>query len=286
MFVPLKNHRRDGVRVAVLIPSRGRPDILKRTIQKQPWLNSPDTFVGIEAPEMELYDKECFRRLGFKGTPVFYDNPDRSIGLARERLRAAAVAVGYDYYVATDDNARFTEEAFAALIRAAAEFPVQPCMVAGFHSFMKFTKFNRTLPDRKTINGLESFECVAAILTAVPHEVYSQYRYPDDAYALEDRHFVMWCLERGWTQWRVCIQAKYNKPRYQRGGSGSIEERQLRTGLSIARLATDFPKMMGISGAIRTPWQQLLQFARGKNFKTRPALGSIRRETDLLDEMA
>jgi hypothetical protein len=188
------------------------------------------------------------------------------------------VRTGFDYYIATDDNARYKDGVLERLVRCAAEFPDQPTVSVGYHGFMKFTDRKKTLPDVRVVNDIKSYRHVGTILMCIPHKIYAEYAYPHDAYALEDRHFVMWCLTKGYVSWRICMDAEFSKIRFAPGGSGSVEARQLKCGKGMARCATDFPQMMGFSGVYRAPWKELLEFAtKGTNYTKRPAMGSIQK---------
>lgn len=279
-------HNGNHVRVAFLIPSRGRAASLGRSLRrKMAWLaDDIDLHIGVELPEGDEY-RQATKGLGTN--LVHYPPMGGSIGKAREFLRAYAVdsKASYDYFISTDDNAKFTKESAVALVRCCAEFPTQPAIAVGYHKALQYFDREKTLHDRRTINGVRSFENIGTIYTCIPRAVYEQYTYPADCPAVEDRHFVLWCLSRGITTWRVCEDALFEKRRYEAGGSGSVEERQVKCGLGMARLCLDFPQFMGIGGVYRAPWKQLLKLARGQNFSKRPLLGSARKEHVVLAEM-
>src|SRR6267142_3874357 len=116
---------------AVLIPSKGRPDQLMKTLEKQSFLNRWNTFIGIQNDQREMYQEvmRCFDQV----TWISFDNPTASGCVARESLRKVATGIGFRRYVPTDDNARYTEESLENLIRASVVYPTQPCIVSGFH---------------------------------------------------------------------------------------------------------------------------------------------------------
>ena len=139
--------------------------------------------------------------------------------------------------------------------------------MGGLHSFTKYTNRTKKLRDIRTIHGLTSYEMVGMIVTAIPHHLYVQFAYPEDCWALEDRYFVYWCLTQGITNFRICMDAEFNKTRHQEGGSGSLDRRRLMFGKGIARLSTDFPFMAGLTGTFSSPWKELMDYARGGEAK-------------------
>lgn len=80
---------------------------------------------------MKMYEHVILRykRISWKA----FHNPTHSGCVAREFLRQNAVAQKFKRYVPTDDNARYTEESLENLIDASFAYPVQPCIVSGFH---------------------------------------------------------------------------------------------------------------------------------------------------------
>src|SRR6185295_9432365 len=91
---------------AVLIPSKGRPDQLARTLEKQPFLNRETTYIAVQNDERKAYAQVRHHNPQIRW--VLFDNPIGSGCVARETLRAVATADGYGRYVPTDDNARYT----------------------------------------------------------------------------------------------------------------------------------------------------------------------------------
>lgn len=268
----------------VLIPSRGRPAQLAKSLTKMPWLSAYPTYLGIEEDEAKVYE-DALRKATIANTytRVYYHNPAGSVALARERLRARAVRDGhYDYYVVTDDNAvHASEDALLALVRACHEWP-KPCIMAGMHNTA--AHFDRgKIGKVETVNGLRSYPSVAMIFQCYPHALYAGYRYPEEAFGLDDRHFFLWCLAMKVTEFRVCMDAPFTKARYQEGGQGSVDVRAAKTGRAIARLASDFPKFVGAQGTLRIPWQMLITAVRagGTIHADRLAGGAMRKETEL-----
>lgn len=273
------------VRFCTLIPTKGRADMMRKMFTKMPWLVSLDTILGIEVGERKAYAEALAPYWG-KIQVEFYRNPTGSIAVAREYLRAGAMEQGFDYYVVTDDNAvHRSEEGLHNLVKAthACKDLYGPGPVAGFHNTAPHFDRGKIGKAVTLGNGLRVYPAVAMIFQCYPHSLYSEYRYPADAYGLDDRHFFLWCLSKGVTQYHVCMDAPYTKSRYQEGGQGSLDARAMKTGLAIARLATDFPKMVGAVGTLRIPWQFLIEsISKGGQFRgTRLVGGAMRKEASL-----
>jgi len=281
---------RDGdanIRFCTLIPSKGRAGTIAKLFQKMPWLISHDTFLGIEPGEAAAYGKALGDIWG-KIKIQLYENPTGSVAVAREQLRRRAVGKGYyDYYVVTDDNAfHKSKEGLHNLVKATHychEF-YGSGPVAGMHNTA--AHFDRGKIGKATTlgNGLRVYPAVAMIFQCYPHDLYKDYRYPANAYGLDDRHFFLWCLNKGVTQYHVCMDTPYTKSRYQEGGQGSLDVRAQKTGMAIARLATDFPKFVGAVGTLRIPWQFLIESVStggGKFRGTRLVGGAMRKESTL-----
>jgi hypothetical protein len=288
-------------RFAVLIPSRGRAPILAKSLKKMPWLDDVDTFILVEKKEWDAYAeiRDAFPTISYTGqgpwwggsarergaSPIGvfgFDNPSNSVAVARERLRQHVTSqCAYDAYVVTDDNAvHASEAALHNLVRARAEWAVQPCIMAGMHNTAPH--FDRgKIPRAVTVHGLRSYPSVAMIFQCYPHDLYAQYRYPSDAFGLDDRHFFLWAIQHGVTQFRVCMDAPFTKSRYQDGGQGDIATRLANNGRAIARLAMDFPRHVGATGTLRLPWQLILDMEKGK-MPDRLVAGAMRKEADLL----
>lgn len=273
------------VRVAVLIPTRQRSTLVAKQLRLMPFLDNNDTIYGIDENEVNAYEAAIPNsRVEF----VVYPNPDVSVGRCRDELRKAALRVRpkYDWFIATDDNARFTLQSLTNLVRCAAEFPEQPTIMAGIGELMKYFAKGKEdkLPDLRTINGLRSTQRVNHIFVAIPRAIYRQFAYPHDATAAEDRYLSMWAIKRG-IPVRECLDAPYSKPRQQPGGTGDQLERMRATGLGMARLAADFPEYVGCTGSIPARWSIILKLAQGYRFKDRLPGGAARREDDVLKSM-
>jgi hypothetical protein len=237
----------------------------------------------LERREWDAYAavREEFSKVAWRGYSPEFENPTGSVAVAREWLRRSAAGfVRYNYYVVTDDNAvHASEQALVNLVRATDEFPDDPVVMAGMHNTAPH--FDRgKIKLAKTVNGLRSYPTVAMIFQCYPHALYSRYQYPVDAYGLDDRHFFLWCIANKVKHFRVCMDAPFTKSRYQEGGQGPVEERMTKNGLAIARLATDFPKLVGATGTLRLPWQFLLKMQSGHT-ADRLVGGSMRKEEAL-----
>lgn len=280
-------HNGQKRRFCVLIPSRGRATVLAKTLEKMPWLNDGDTYVGFEHCEAPPYVHALNRFPHIER--ISYNNPLGSVAVARERLRRHVVeqmpATRYQYYVVTDDNARHkSKEALFNLARACAEWTEKwgPCIMAGMHNTA--AHFDRgKIGKAKTLNGLRSYPAVAMIFQCYPRSLYERYEYPPDAFGLDDRHFFLWCLAQGVTRFRVCMDAPFTKSRHQPGGQGTLDERAEKTGRAIARLAADFPKFVGSMGTLKIPWQHVIQTVKnhGTITGTRLVGGAMRKEETL-----
>jgi hypothetical protein len=266
---------------AVLIPSRGRAAQLAKALKTMPWLNNADTILGIEAREWSAY-RDGVRAYAPQATVELYNNPGGSVALAREHLRMLAVGRRrYDYYVVTDDNARHGHDALHALVGCAATWRTLTVVVAGMHNTAPH--FDRLkIGKAEMVGGYRSYPQVGMIFQVYPHALYSRYGYPTDAYGLDDRHLALHAYVKGY-DFRVCMDAPFTKTRYQAGGQGTLDERAWKTGMAIARLATDFPAQVGAVGTLRVPWQFLMD-ARdngGTVTGTRLAGGAMRKESAL-----
>jgi len=275
------------VSVAVLIPSRGRPDILAKTLAKMPFLNDFDTYIGIEPQDLETYYDAWEPLYGPKNLKKFQVvtviNPEGSVGIARERLRELAVFNKYDWYVATDDNAKFTAESLNALVQSAEAWQSRkgkPTFMAGMHSTAPH--FDRNLIKRKErVGGWDTYPGIGFIFHAIPHAWYEKYSYPPCCFALEDRHMMLSAINAGLTEFRVCMAAPYSKSRYQVGGQGDINKRRWNCGRSIEQLAHDFPMDMGVRGTHPLPWQMIMKLRAGATVD-RLMGGAMRKEERLV----
>lgn len=283
-----------NVTFTVLIPTRGRPEALARSLKKMPWLNDMDTIIGLHGEDRAIYaDVQAANRFT---RWVTVHNPTGSVAVARELLRTYAMGnARADYYVVTDDNAvHASEAALHNLVRCAHEYRMArptvtvgwgevahaPVIMAGMHNTaMHFDRGK--LKHTKTLYGLRSYPSVAMIFQVYPHDVYSRYAYPANAYGLDDRHFFLWCISIGITDFRVCMDAPFTKSRYQEGGQGDIRSRMLKTGQAIEQLAHDFPILVGATGTLRIPWQFLLAMGT-TGTADRLVGGSMRKEEQIV----
>lgn len=277
---------------AVCIPSRGRADVLAKTFAKMPFLNSTDTFIGTENTEAELAayrpvleGKEVYR--------VTYQNTEGSVAVAREELRrtVCAHATSYRYVVVTDDNARYTQEALHKLVATADSLPSRGYtkagddrwnIVAGMHGTAEHFDRGR-IGAAETHGGFRSYHQFGMIFQVYPMGLYRDYHYPEDAYGLDDRHLILWAMNRGLPAgaFRVAMDAPFTKARYMPGGQGTPIERAIKCGKGIARLAMDFPLLVGAKGTFPIAWQMALALRDGKTVD-RLAGGAMRKENALV----
>jgi len=269
------------LKIAVLIPSRGRSELLRKNLAKMPWLLNHDTFIGVEHDE---FTADGYRWL--QATPVriiLYNNKEGSVGIAREKLRLAATKEHYDYYVATDDNARYNEHAVNALVQSTEAWRVHTgkmTLACGMHSTAPH--FDKNLILRKeTVGGWTTYPGINFIFHCMPHDWYAKYSYPGGCFALEDRHMMLTAIDLGHSEFRVCMDAPYAKSRYQVGGQGDIKKRQWNCGRSIEQLAHDFPTYVGARGTFPLPWQFILKLRSGAVVDR--LMGGAMRKGDALD---
>lgn len=237
-------------RVAILIPSKGRPKTLLKLFQKQPFLNTNRTFVGIEEREFVHYRRvfDCADQVRM----VLYTNFEGITGVAREHLRQQALKVGtFDTFLPLDDNMFFTRASVDALVSASrAMNKMGPSIVSGEHPTAEHFQADRiaqteTIRDGKWTGRV--FPHTTVIYWAIPAALYAQYRYPPDC-CFDDIHLALWLMTtvpniKFW----VCRDAPFNKRRFEAGGQGDAAARAYKFGLGICRLATDFPQWMTTS---------------------------------------
>jgi hypothetical protein len=239
---------------AVLIPSKGRPDALLKTLRAQPFLNRPSTFIGIEHKEFSKYKKvvKKFSRISW----VRYDNPWGSGTLAREELRKVATAKRFDRYVVTDDNTRYSEESLKNLVRASHVYPEQPCIVAGAHGTAEHFDAGRIKRTLETHDGLRFYKKRSAMFWCLPHSFYSKMNYVVDGGCMDDVQVTFAAFDMNIFVQVVCLDAPFQKKRYQGGGYGSIAERVKKVGLAIQRFARTHPEYME-KVRVTFPWTQI-----------------------------
>jgi hypothetical protein len=239
---------------AVLIPSKGRPEVLLKTLRAQPFLNRPSTFIGLEQKELKAY--RHVRKEFFKVTYVVYDNPVKSGTLARELLRQSATEKKFDRYVLSDDNTRFTERSLENLVRASFVYPTQPCIVAGMHGTAEHFDSGRIKKSTETHDGLRFYKKRSAMFWAIPHSLYSKMKYTVDEGCMDDVQVTFAGYDRGITALVVCMDAPFQKKRYSPGGYGGIGERVRKVGIAIQRFAKTHPQYME-KVRVTFPWTQI-----------------------------
>lgn len=270
---------------AVLIPSRGRPHTLRKMLDQMPFLNDEHTYVGIPRDEWHTYI-DVLGPVDVRCVPV--NNPLGSVGVAREILRRKVVDRQYDWYVATDDNARFDEDALDNLVNSAATFQDHTrklTFMAGFHSTAKHFDRHHIARGIEQIGGFRTYRAPGFIFHAVPHAWYTKYAYPPSCFALEDRHMMFAAIRAGHREFRVCMDAPFSKKRYEPGGQGTIEKRRWNCGRAIEQLAHDFPEYMGVRGTWSTPWKAIFDFADGAQLERLPG-GAMRKGDALIKKKA
>lgn len=271
----------------VLIPSYNRPSVLLRNLRKMPFLNMPNTLFAVHSDEWWKYT-DC-RRTAPRAGWIEVKNPSGSVAVMREALRRTALRadnlghpdIPIQYYVVTDDNATYSEESLDHLVTCARTFPRRPCTVAGMHNTAPHFDRRAIEQTKEEHGGVASYAVVSMMFQCYPRDLYEKYRYPPDAYGLDDRHFYLWAIDQGVREFRVCMDAPFNKARYQEGGQGTVIQRALKNGRAIARLATDFPDLVGAAGTLRIPWQLILGMKAG-SIPDRLAGGSMRTESRIL----
>lgn len=239
---------------AVLIPSKGRAEELLKTLRVQAFLNRSSTYIGIEKQESASYRKvrEEFDKICW----VRYNNPWKSGTFAREKLRRLATEVGYERYVVTDDNTRFSEQSLLRLVRASYVYPVQPCIVAGVHGTAEHFDAGRIKRTLETHDGLRFYKKRSAMFWCLPHEFYSKMRYTIDEGCMDDVQVTFAAFDQGITAQVVCMDAPFAKRRYNPGGYGGINERVRKVGLALIRFAKTHPQYME-KVRVTFPWTQI-----------------------------
>src|SRR6478752_9483203 len=239
-----------------------------------PFLDSPNVVIGLEKIEWEQYkwmDSPLDRPGGARNHyRLLYDNPTGSVGVAREELRQFALIEFPDaqWFVLTDDNAKYTEDSVIRLVNAAesvSRYYKREIFMAGMHSTAPHFDRHAITKSQNTIDGYRTYAAVGAIYHAVPRSWYERYAYPPRCFALEDRHMFMSAIKAGFRygDFRVCMDAPFSKSRYQAGGQGNIAERMIKCGWSIEQLAHDHPEYVGAKGTFPTPWHFILDMPAG-----------------------
>lgn len=239
---------------AVLIPSKGRPEVLLKTLESMRFLNRETTYIGIENREFDKYKKvaQKFPRINW----VVYINPVASGTFAREQLRQKATRDGYDFYVLSDDNTRFDELSLHNLIRGAMVYPIQPCIVAGMHGTAEHFDAGRIKRTIEFHGNLRFYKKRSAMFWAIPHSLYSKMKYTIDEGCMDDVQVTFAAYDAGITALVVCMDAPFVKKRYSPGGYGGIGERVRKVGIAIQRFARTHPQYME-KVRVTFPWTQI-----------------------------
>lgn len=238
----------------VLIPSKGRPDVLLKTLRSMPFLNRSTTYVGIEHRERKGYRK--VRNEFSKIRWIMYENPVASGTFAREQLRQIAVTDGYARYVLSDDNTKFSEQSLKNLVHGSFVYPIQPCIVAGMHGTAEHFDSGRIKRSSVTHGGLRFYKKRSAMFWAIPHKLYSKMSYIVDEGCMDDVQVTFAAFAQGITAQVVCMDAPFNKARYKPGGYGGIGERVRKVGIAIQRFAKHYPQYME-KVRVTFPWTQI-----------------------------
>lgn len=268
----IRLHDDTGVKVAHLIPTRGRWALMEKALPKmQAVWNRPGTYLAIENREFKKYRQllaACPKII-----PVRFDNPTACIGNALEVLRRAATGAKYDYYVLSDDNCRFTNESMTNLVRATAEYG-KPVHMAGSHGTAAFFDKGRMRRTMVTKHGIRTYRKMAWILRCVPHHLYARFEYPKDLPCYSDRYYTMWLIQQGHLEFRCTPDAPFSKKRFVAGGIGEKETRN-RAGIGLSMLARDFADVLGPL-EVRIPWEEILKLnmRRKENRRKRIVLRS------------
>ena len=157
--------------------------------------------------------------------------------------------------VPTDDNARYSEESLENLVRASFVYPVQPCIVAGFHSTAPHLDAPR-IAKAEEHSGFRFYSKWGAIFWAVPHLVYSRMSYPADGGRMDDRFVSFAALRQGVSTWVICMEAPFTKPTQQQGGYSAAGRTRMMA-QSVLALARDYPEYMERI-CISFPWTRIV----------------------------
>jgi hypothetical protein len=236
--------------------------------RKMSYLDAPGVFIGVDhAPSHRNPEYDWLRPKKAKLVPV--KNPGGSVGWARELIRRACQPERYDLVIQTDDNATYTREALDNLVcawYAYQKWSGQTVIMAGMHGTAAHWDKDK-VEGAEVVGGLRSYPRISMMLWGVPGDLYADYEHPKDVYCYEDRHLVMWMIQQGIRQFRVCPDAPFAKARYEPGGQGLIADRISKNTMSTQALCRDFPIYMGLSDPM-TPWSTILKYEDG-GIKTR-----------------
>ena len=228
-----------------------------------PELNNSDTYISLENKEKELY-KGCVDKFCDRCTWLYFDNPEGYASNAREVLRMEAVQGRYDGYLLTDDNARFNSKSLRLLKLA---FETEQCIMAGMGQPTLWHKDAIAVGKKYTIinDQFTTFEAFSSVHWIIPHHLYRDFRYPMNS-SNDDVYFALWAiLRKGYTNFRMCLEAKYSKKRFEEGGHGSSNERLKKMALSMYGLARDFPEVADNGWMLtRFPFNTILKSMKEK----------------------
>jgi hypothetical protein len=257
--------KRPTPKYAVMIPSAGRASVLFDTLKRQPFLNASNVYIGLQSEQLKEYRKviKTFDRCNF----VTYQNPFGSTCVVREYLRQAAVHDGHDVYICADDNTHYQKQSLDNLVRASMVYNSGgrgPAVVGGMQGSTsmaaKPTRFDEAYAKKSghTIDGLRFYRKIGMMFWAFPHELYSRIRYIEKPFpprvnpgAMEDHTAALGCLKLGCTTFVVCMDAPFQKKRFQKGGSGNPVARAQKIGHAWYRLGELYPDYMG---EVRMVW--------------------------------
>jgi hypothetical protein len=247
--------------VAVLIPTKGRVETLSDMFDRCPELNTPDTYISIENEEKELYQKGR-ANLFNKCTLVYFDNPGGFASNAREIIRKAAVVKRYKGYLSTDDNAKFNSKSLRALLLA---FETEQCVMSGMGQPALWHQDAINKGKVYNINGFQftTFEAFSSVHWIIPHHLYREFTYPENS-SNDDVYFALWAiLRKNYTNFRMCLEAKYSKKRFMPGGHGNNNERLKKMALSMYQLACDFPEVADNRWMLtKFPFSKIIKFKK------------------------
>lgn len=247
----------------VLIPTRKRARLLESLWYRKnmEFLNHPSTHMGLFEEEIDEY-KSFFKE--FSKITVVTHAHSKGIAAARQRIKERVKKTADpDYYIVTDDNAIYSEDALIKLVKATHRWTIKngaTAQFAGLHSVVMYW-------DKKKVENLKrekktSYEKMCWIFMCFPAELYDKYKYYEALLAYDDKHLGLWMTLHGY-QTRVYVNSPFSKTRLQPGGSGTNEERVLKQAHDIALLYKLYPEIMG-NIMPRIPWKYL-QGMKGKD---------------------
>ena len=226
----------------VLIPSKGRPKSLFRLFKACPSLNAPTTLLGLEEKEVPSY-RFVLGALMEHVTTVLIDNPGGWTSVAREQLRLEAMLHHRARrYVVTDDNCKFTDASLKLLLLAQARGGTD-CVMAGANpTFPHFHKEQiEATGQRDPEHGFITYDKVQMIYWCVPDGIYRKFAYPPNVY-FDDIYLIFWAMSHGYVNFKVCLEALFDKKRHEPGGTGDGADRVRKVATSMLKLAEDFPQ--------------------------------------------